>query len=269
MSPDGCARELLDLSRFAAITNPIQSPDLYAQRGFYAASGQIVGPVTAGLQIADRLHITHSGRYGDLGLRHAQFFAATPRKFGRPKAPQVRGTTRTGNHGGNNTGKIPGRQFRLSPGRPQSTAAVIPRVRPPSLPSVGLPRPTLGGVVRSREFRRLWIADAQSLVGDQLARVALSILVFEQTRSGLATALVYALTFLPAVVGNILLGSLADRFPRRDVLVIGDLARGGLLASMAIPGLALWAVGLLLTIGRPARRAVEGGGDRARIGTRG
>ena len=78
--------------------------------------------------------------------------------------------------------------------------------------------------------------------------MALSILVFEQTRSGLATATVYALTFLPAVAGNILLGPLADRFPRRAVLVTGDLARGCLLTMMAIPGVPLWTVGLLLTI---------------------
>ena len=109
-------------------------------------------------------------------------------------------------------------------------------------------RPTLVGVIRSREFRRLWLADAQSLLGDQLARVALSILVFDQTRSGLATATVYALTFLPAVAGNVFLGALSERLPRRDVLVIGDLARGGLLASMAIPGVPLWAVGALLTV---------------------
>ena len=108
--------------------------------------------------------------------------------------------------------------------------------------------PTLGGVVRSGEFRRLWLAGAQSLIGDQLARVALSILVFNQTKSGLATATVYALTFLPALAGNILLGAIADRMPRRNVLVLGDLGRGVLLAAMAIPRVPLYAVALLLTV---------------------
>jgi len=46
-------------------------------------------------------------------------------------------------------------------------------------------------VLRGREFRLLWLADAQSLLGDQLGRVALSVLVYDRTGSGLVTAVVY------------------------------------------------------------------------------
>ncbi len=92
-------------------------------------------------------------------------------------------------------------------------------------------------LLRIREFRLLWLADVQSLVGDQLARVALSVLVYDRTGSGLATAAVYALTFLPALVGGVLLGPLADRLPRRALLVGGDLLRAALLAVMALPAL--------------------------------
>ncbi len=84
----------------------------------------------------------------------------------------------------------------------------------------------------------------QSLVGDQLARVALSVLVFTQTGSGLLTAGVYALTYLPSLLGSILLGSLADRMPRRALLVTGDLVRAVLLAVMALPGVPLGVVHL-------------------------
>ncbi len=90
-------------------------------------------------------------------------------------------------------------------------------------------------ILRVREFRWLWLADMQSGVGDQLARVALSVLVFTETGSGLLTAGVYALTYLPALLGSILLGSLADRMPRRALLVTGDLVRAVLLAVMALP----------------------------------
>lgn len=38
--------------------------------------------------------------------------------------------------------------------------------------------------------------------GDQLARVALAVLVHEQTASGLASAAVYAATFVPALIGE-------------------------------------------------------------------
>jgi MFS family permease len=109
-------------------------------------------------------------------------------------------------------------------------------------------RVTFTDVLRVREFRNLWIADAQSMAGDQLARVALSVLVFERTASSALTALTYALTFLPALLGGALLSGLADRFPRKKVLVVCDLVRAVLLGLMAIPGLPLRGVCALLVL---------------------
>jgi predicted MFS family arabinose efflux permease len=111
---------------------------------------------------------------------------------------------------------------------------------------VAPPRVTLVDALRFPEFRVLWLADAQSMAGDQLARVALSVLVFERTSSALLTALTYALTFLPALLGGALLAGLADRMPRRRVMIAGDLLRAVLLATMAIPGTPLWLVCTLL-----------------------
>jgi predicted MFS family arabinose efflux permease len=101
-------------------------------------------------------------------------------------------------------------------------------------------------VFRYPEFRALWLAGVQSVAGDQLARVALSILVFERTDSTALTALTYALTYLPDLVGGLLLAGLADRYPRRRVMVICDLARAGLVAIMALPGVPLPVLALLL-----------------------
>ncbi len=98
------------------------------------------------------------------------------------------------------------------------------------------------------EFRALWVALGQSAIGDQLARVALSVLVFARTGSPALTGLVYALTFLPTVVGGILLSGLADRLPRRNLLAVIDVARGLLVGAMALPGLRLWALFLLLIV---------------------
>lgn len=118
---------------------------------------------------------------------------------------------------------------------------------------------TFRSVLRVREFRLLWLADAQSLLGDQLARVALAVLVYDRTASGLATAAVYALTFLPALFGNLLLGHLADQLPRRGLLVAGDLTRMVLLAVMAVPGVPLVVLAALLvgavTVGTPWKAA--------------
>ena len=125
---------------------------------------------------------------------------------------------------------------------------VSPKVRSTqNVPNVMTsPRVTFLDALRVREFRVLWLADAQSMAGDQLARVALSVLVFERTASALLTALTYALTFLPALIGGALLSGLADRMPRRRVMIAADLIRAVLLATMSIPGTALWVVCTLL-----------------------
>ena len=107
---------------------------------------------------------------------------------------------------------------------------------------------TFGALFRNRDFAVLYFASAQSLLGDQLARVALAILVFTRTGSGLATAATYALTFLPAVVGGLLLSGLADSRPRRGLMVICDFVRAALFALMAIPGIPLPVLCVLLVV---------------------
>ena len=109
-------------------------------------------------------------------------------------------------------------------------------------------RVTFAAVLRIREFRVLWVADAQSAIGDQLARVALSVLVFERTSSALLTALTYALTFVPAMLGGVLLSGLADRLPRRQVMIGCDLIRAVLIGCMAIPKLPIWLLCVLLVL---------------------
>jgi Major Facilitator Superfamily len=101
-------------------------------------------------------------------------------------------------------------------------------------------------VLAVREFRVLWIAHAQSRFGDQFSRVAIAVLVYDRTSSALLTALTYSLTFLPPLVTAPLLSGLADRHPRRSVLVLTDLYRATLVAVMAIPTLPMGAVAVLL-----------------------
>lgn len=99
------------------------------------------------------------------------------------------------------------------------------------------------------EFRWLWSAHLLSVVGDQLARVALTLLVFDRTASAGLAALTYALTYLPDLVGGAALAGLADRFSRRGVMVVTDLARAALVAIMAVPGVPLAGqIGLLVVV---------------------
>jgi Major Facilitator Superfamily. len=98
---------------------------------------------------------------------------------------------------------------------------------------------TYGEVIAIGEFRGLWIAQGLSLLGDQLAQIALGVLVYQRTESPLATAGVYALTYLPPIVGGPLLAGLADRYARRRMMILCDLIRAALVAVMAMPGMPL------------------------------
>lgn len=69
---------------------------------------------------------------------------------------------------------------------------------------------TFREVLGIAEFRALWLAELQSIAGDQLARVALTVLVFSRTNSAAWTGLTYALTYLPDLIGGPLLAGLAD-----------------------------------------------------------
>ncbi len=102
------------------------------------------------------------------------------------------------------------------------------------------------------EFRALWLAQLLSLAGDQLARLAMTVLVYDRTHSALWTAVTYAVTFLPWVIGGLALSGLADRLPRREVMVTCDVARLVLVSLMALvslkapPRAALWIMVALL-----------------------
>jgi predicted MFS family arabinose efflux permease len=89
------------------------------------------------------------------------------------------------------------------------------------------------------EFRALWLAQLLSVMGDQLARVALTVLVYERTRSALLAAITFAVSIVPTFVGGVTLAWLADRYPRRGVMIACDLARAMLVLVMAIPGIPL------------------------------
>ncbi|PVZ05310.1 MFS transporter [Actinomycetospora cinnamomea] len=116
-------------------------------------------------------------------------------------------------------------------------------------------RPDAGGarfvdVLADAQFRALWVAQLLSVLGDQVARVALAFLVFTETASAGLTALTYALTFLPDLVAGPLLSGIADRAPRRATMVVTDLLRAGLLALMAVPGMPFWGLCVLVVAGQ-------------------
>jgi predicted MFS family arabinose efflux permease len=78
---------------------------------------------------------------------------------------------------------------------------------------------------RNRAFRRLFLASVVSLAGDWFSFVAVADLVTELTGRPGAAAFTYAATVLPVFLASPIAGVAADRFDRRRVLVIADLAR--------------------------------------------
>jgi MFS family permease len=136
---------------------------------------------------------------------------------------------------------------------------------------------TFRDVFAVAEFRALWVAQLLSVIGDQLARVALTVLVYDRTRSALLAAVTFVVSIVPTFVGGVTLAWLADRYPRRAVMIASDLARCALVLVMAISGVPLAGLVLLLflvtLVGAPfssARAAVYPDvlpGDRYVLGT--
>ncbi len=96
------------------------------------------------------------------------------------------------------------------------------------------------------EFRALWSSQLLSSAGDQFAQVAIAFVVYAKTGSPFLAALAYALTYLPAVLAGPALAGLADAFPRQQIMIILDLARAGLVALMALPGMPVPGLAALL-----------------------
>ncbi|MGH3343562.1 MAG: MFS transporter [Carbonactinosporaceae bacterium] len=105
-------------------------------------------------------------------------------------------------------------------------------------------------LLRIREFRGLLLAQVTSEAGDHFARVAVAALILERSGSAFYAALAFAVGYFPAIFGSALLAPLADRMPRKRLMLLCDAARVtlvGLLAVVALPGTPLWVLfGLLL-----------------------
>jgi len=85
-----------------------------------------------------------------------------------------------------------------------------------------------------RRFALLWSGGLVSTVGSWMQTVAVGALVVSRTGNATWAVLVAAGTFLPIGLLSPLGGSLADRLPRRAVLVSGNLADAAVAAVLAL-----------------------------------
>ena len=84
------------------------------------------------------------------------------------------------------------------------------------------------------EFRALFSAYVVSMLGDIVAAVALTVLVYERTASPFLAGLTFTLAFVPYLFSGALLSGLVDRVPPRRLMVSCDLLSAGVVALMAV-----------------------------------
>jgi len=101
------------------------------------------------------------------------------------------------------------------------------------------PRPSYRSVFAVSEFRNLWFAYVLSAGGDRLALVAMTLLVYARSKSPFLAAITFASGFVPYLLGALFLSGLADRLPRRTVMVACDVLRALLVGAMLVPRLGL------------------------------
>ena len=86
----------------------------------------------------------------------------------------------------------------------------------------------------TRNFRLVILASAMGTLGSIAGGFALAFLVFDETGSTLASALIIAIQLIPNLLLPILIAPVMDRLPRKSFLVAGDAANAVLLAGMGI-----------------------------------
>src|SRR5712691_4896882 len=95
-------------------------------------------------------------------------------------------------------------------------------------------RPGLAAVLANSGYRRLLTAQTISRWGDIASTVALVVLVFQLTGSGLKVSGVVIAEIVPVLLLAPVAGTVADRLPRIGVMVAADMWRTGLAALLPL-----------------------------------
>src|ERR671916_77837 len=102
----------------------------------------------------------------------------------------------------------------------------------------------LRAVLRVRDFRKLWLSMSLSSFGDWLGLLAITAtatsLVDSFAGQNFALGAVLLFRLLPAIVLGPLAGAFADRFDRRKTMVVTDVIRFSLFASIPLVDNLVW-----------------------------
>ena len=89
-------------------------------------------------------------------------------------------------------------------------------------------------LLRIPDFRRVFVAQGISDIGDGMTHLALFLLVLDLTGSTAAIALMSILVALPPVTMGLFAGAWADRLDRRRIMVVSHTARALVVATMVL-----------------------------------
>ncbi len=114
------------------------------------------------------------------------------------------------------------------------------------------PRPGLREVFAQGDYRRLWAARTVSQWGDTFNFVALALLIYDLTGSGLGVTGVVVAEVLPVLLLAPVAGPLVDRWPRVGVMIGSDLFRLALMVVLAVwhdAPTAVYAIAFAMSVG--------------------
>src|SRR5215207_25635 len=86
----------------------------------------------------------------------------------------------------------------------------------------------------SLDFWKFWAGQTISNLGSSFTNFALPLLIFKLTGSALNLAIASATTFLPYLLFGLLIGAWVDRVDRKRLMIVTDLLRALLLASIPL-----------------------------------
>ena len=100
------------------------------------------------------------------------------------------------------------------------------------------------------DFWKFWVGQAISNLGSSFTLFALPLLVYQLTGSALNLGLMTAVEFLPYVLFGLVLGAWADRVDRKHMMILTDVARAAIIASIPLlAGLDLLLVWWIYAVG--------------------
>jgi MFS family permease len=100
------------------------------------------------------------------------------------------------------------------------------------------------------DFWKFWVGQAISNLGSSFTLFALPLLVYQLTGSALNLGLMTAVEFLPYVLFGLVLGAWADRVDRKHMMILTDVARAAIIASIPLlAGLDLLVVWWIYAVG--------------------